>query len=163
MDGLSEPEVSLRDEELEEGEEQARRPVDRRRALQLLLGGSTVGAAAAFGVPVVRYLAPLPVPEGERTAVLDPAELAPGEGKLLLVGGLPAIVVNTGEGWSALSAVCTHLGCIVKWKKARRQFFCPCHGGRFDAEGRVLGGPAPRPLARLEVEELPGRIVVRVV
>jgi cytochrome b6-f complex iron-sulfur subunit len=137
--------------------------VDRRRALQLLLGSSTLGAAAALGVPVVRYLTPLPLSDAERSVSLDPEELSPGEGRLLVVGGLPAIVVNTGEGWSALSAVCTHLGCIVKWKKARRQFFCPCHGGRFDVDGRVLGGPAPRPLAKLEVQELPGRIVVRAV
>ncbi|MEN8185158.1 MAG: Rieske 2Fe-2S domain-containing protein [Myxococcota bacterium] len=138
-------------------------PVDRRRALQLLLGTSTVGAAAALGVPVVRYLSPLPVAESERSVTLDPDELSPGEGRLVVVGGLPAIVVNTGGGFTALSAVCTHLGCVVKWKKARRQFFCPCHGGRFDIEGRVVGGPAPRPLRRLEVAELPGKIVVRTV
>lgn len=162
---MSEPEVSLhpRDEEREEGRSRARPGFDRRRALQLLLGGSTVGAAAAFGVPVVRYLAPLPLSEAERTASLDPEELAPGEGRLLLVGGLPAIVVNTGEGYSAVSAVCTHLGCVVRWKPGRRQFFCPCHGGRFDLEGRVLGGPAPRPLTRLEVEETPEGVVVRAV
>lgn len=161
---MSEPEVSLdredRDREAPPGPP-AR--LDRRRALQLLLGGSSLGTAAALGVPVARYLAPLPLPAEERSVSLDPAELRPGEGRLVVVAGLPAIVVNTGEGFTALSAVCTHLGCIVKWKAQRRQFFCPCHGGRFDLEGRVLGGPAPRPLARLEVDELPGRIVVRAV
>jgi cytochrome b6-f complex iron-sulfur subunit len=135
--------------------------VDRRRALQLLLGGSTVGVGALLGVPVARYLRPL-APDERAAAVELPADaIAPWDGKLLVVAGRPVIVVNTGDGFSALSAVCTHLGCIVKWKKAHRQFFCPCHGGRFDVEGRVLGGPAPRPLRRFEVDEQGGRIVVR--
>ena len=145
-----------------EGEgDPARRAVPRRRALELLLGGSALGVVAALGLPVVRYLAPLEVDAGARTVTLDSAELPPFEGRLVVVGGIPALVVNTGEGYAAFSAVCTHLGCVVKWKRARRQFFCPCHGGRFDLEGGVVGGPAPRPLERLEVEEREGKILVR--
>jgi menaquinol-cytochrome c reductase iron-sulfur subunit len=49
-----------------------------------------------------------------------------------------------------LSARCTHLGCQVRWDAGSGAFLCPCHGGRFDREGRCLGGPPPRPLARLE-------------
>ena len=135
--------------------------LDRRRALQLLLSGSTVGAAALLGVAGARYLRPLAPDESERTASLAPDALGPWDAKLLLVGSRPVVVVRTDEGYRALSAVCTHLGCVVKWKKARRQFFCPCHGGRFDASGRVLGGPARRPLARLEVEESEDGVLVR--
>jgi cytochrome b6-f complex iron-sulfur subunit len=142
-------------------EDPARRAVPRRRALELLLGGSSLGVAAALGFPVARFLAPLESDAGSRSVELDPDDLPPFEGRLVVVAGLPALVVNTGEGYAAFSAVCTHLGCVVKWKRARRQFFCPCHGGRFDLAGRVLGGPAPRPLARLVVEEREGRIVVR--
>jgi cytochrome b6-f complex iron-sulfur subunit len=47
----------------------------------------------------------------------------------------------------ALSAVCTHLGCIVKWVADSEEFLCPCHGGRFSPAGQVLGGPPPKPLA----------------
>ena len=83
------------------------------------------------------------------------------EAKQVIVAGRPVLVVNTGEGYRAFSAACTHLGCLVKWKKGRRQFFCPCHGARFGLEGEVMGGPAPRPLTKLEVTELPGTIVVR--
>ena len=51
-----------------------------------------------------------------------------------------------------LSATCTHLGCTVNWDEGKGEFVCPCHGGRFDAEGAVLGGPPPGPLARIPHE-----------
>lgn len=49
----------------------------------------------------------------------------------------------------ALSATCTHLGCQVAWNAEAKQFKCPCHGGKYDVQGRVVGGPPPRPLATL--------------
>lgn len=48
------------------------------------------------------------------------------------------------DGFRALSAVCTHLGCTVRQEK--EVFFCPCHGSYFDINGFVLSGPAPRAL-----------------
>ena len=139
----------------------AARRVDRRRALQLLLSGSSLGAAALLGAPIAAYLRPMRRDPHAAAVELDPSELALWDARQLLVGGRPVLVVNTDEGIRALSAVCTHLGCVVKWKKGRRQFFCPCHGGRFGVDGRVLGGPAPRPLASLEVAELDGNVVIR--
>jgi cytochrome b6-f complex iron-sulfur subunit len=133
---------------------------DRRRLLQLILAGSSLSAAALLGAPVAGYLRPLDESEATAVAEFHPDEVGLWEAKLVVVRGRPALVVNTGEGFQAVSAVCSHLGCIVKWRKARRQFFCPCHGGRFDLEGAVLGGPPPRPLARLDVQERPGRVVV---
>lgn len=41
---------------------------------------------------------------------------------------------------------CTHMGCAVRWNAAAQRFFCPCHGGVFDASGHAVSGPPPRPL-----------------
>ena len=64
-----------------------------------------------------------------------------------------AFLVATDQGLMALSSQCTHLGCLVNWDAGRREFLCPCHGGRYDMEGRRLSGPPPAPL-----EILPLRI-----
>lgn len=50
----------------------------------------------------------------------------------------------------ALSSRCMHLGCPVRWVSATQAFICPCHGGVYDFEGKVTGGPAVRPLDRFE-------------
>ncbi len=139
------------------------RRVDRRRVLQLLLGGSSVSVLTLLGVPVAGVLRPLEEDERAATVAFDREELPLWEAKLLLVRGRPVIVVNTGERFKALSAVCTHLGCVIKWRRSLRQFFCPCHGGRFDLDGRVMGGPPRQALAELEVEELPDKVVVRAI
>jgi menaquinol-cytochrome c reductase iron-sulfur subunit len=64
-----------------------------------------------------------------------------------------AWVVNLpGEGVVAFGPHCTHLGCAYHWEAARGQFFCPCHSSAFSVEGKVLSGPAPRPLDRYETK-----------
>ncbi len=60
------------------------------------------------------------------------------------------VYVVAGErGITIFSPVCTHLGCMVNWDGNRREFLCPCHGGRYAMDGRVLGGPPPKPLTSL--------------
>jgi menaquinol-cytochrome c reductase iron-sulfur subunit len=56
-----------------------------------------------------------------------------------------------GDGYRALSATCTHLGCRVDYDAARQQYICPCHGGVYARDGRVVSGPPPRPLERVAV------------
>lgn len=53
------------------------------------------------------------------------------------------------EGFYALSAVCTHLGCLSAWKPA--PFACPCHGTSFRRDGAVMAGPTPQPLPWLKL------------
>jgi len=64
-------------------------------------------------------------------------------------------VDREGEGYRALHSTCSHLGCKVNWDDGTKQFKCPCHGGVYDREGRVLAGPPPRPLQRLAVRVNP--------
>ena len=59
-------------------------------------------------------------------------------------------IVREKEGdFYALSAVCSHLGCIANWRQEEGIIACPCHGSKFARTGEVLAGPAPRPLQRL--------------
>ena len=61
------------------------------------------------------------------------------------------VLTDNGRDYVAMSNICTHLGCRVRWITDRNLFFCPCHNGQFDKEGRVIAGPPPRPLDRYEV------------
>ena len=55
-------------------------------------------------------------------------------------------IVRTPTGFYAVSAVCTHLGCITQWKAEANMIACPCHGSKFQPSGKKIEGPAPRPL-----------------
>ncbi len=68
--------------------------------------------------------------------------------------------VNNGGSLFVLSPVCTHLGCLVNWHRQKGEFICPCHGGRYSIEGKVLGGPPPRPLTRLPFKVEKGKVYV---
>jgi len=57
-----------------------------------------------------------------------------------------------GRTYIAMSNICTHLGCRVRWITEQDQFFCPCHNGVFDISGDVVSGPPPRPLDRYDVK-----------
>lgn len=61
-------------------------------------------------------------------------------------------IVNTGKELFALSAVCTHLGCLINWHRTKSRFLCPCHGGQYDIQGNVVTGPPPAPLNRLPLK-----------
>jgi glycine/D-amino acid oxidase-like deaminating enzyme/nitrite reductase/ring-hydroxylating ferredoxin subunit len=83
------------------------------------------------------------------------ADVPRGGGRVLVVDGERIAVSRDDRGTPrAVSAVCTHMGCIVRWNGAERRWDCPCHGSRFDAAGHVLDGPASR---NLEPRPVPGR------
>jgi cytochrome b6-f complex iron-sulfur subunit len=60
-------------------------------------------------------------------------------------------IVRTVGGFYAVSAVCTHLGCVTQWKPEANMIACPCHGSKFTPEGKKLEGPAPRPLPHYSI------------
>lgn len=60
-------------------------------------------------------------------------------------------IVRTEDGFYAVSAVCTHLGCITQWKPEIGEIACPCHGSKFKTDGTKIEGPAPRPLPHFSI------------
>lgn len=76
-------------------------------------------------------------------------ELAPGEAAILKVDGENVAGYRDPDGaLHAVSAVCTHMGCILGWNETDRSWDCPCHGSRFGLDGEVLHGPAVKNLQR---------------
>lgn len=60
-------------------------------------------------------------------------------------------VVRTLNGFYAVSAICTHLGCITQYKPEANMIACPCHGSKFKTDGTKIEGPAPRPLPHFAI------------
>jgi cytochrome b6-f complex iron-sulfur subunit len=110
-----------------------------------LLGAT--GVLAAGGV--LRFLNYDTEPPSKRQFNLG-ARSKYAEGSRTLLKDVPALLVRSKAGFSALSLVCTHLGCAVEERPDG--FACPCHGSRYDSQGEVLQGPAARPLRRLRLE-----------
>jgi glycine/D-amino acid oxidase-like deaminating enzyme/nitrite reductase/ring-hydroxylating ferredoxin subunit len=75
------------------------------------------------------------------------ADVEKGEAKRLTIDGKQVAAYRDEKGEiHAVSAVCTHLGCVVNWNNAEKSWDCPCHGARFSCEGKVLQGPAVKDL-----------------
>jgi cytochrome b6-f complex iron-sulfur subunit len=111
---------------------------------------ASLGTAAVFGY---RYL----VPARKRKEFVD--VLMGSAGKLPIGAtqefidskGRKGILINNEGTVKAFSKICTHLGCEVQWQADKQQFYCPCHEGFFDANGKNIAGPPPRPLDEYQV------------
>jgi cytochrome b6-f complex iron-sulfur subunit len=121
----------------------------RRDFLKLLRDGFLwlSGALALSGL--IRFLDFEPNPAPKTEFDLGPASNFP-LGSRTLLSDPPAVLLHTESGFSALSLVCTHLGCTVE--QSADGFACPCHGSHYDPNGHVMHGPAMKPLASLRVE-----------
>ena len=69
-------------------------------------------------------------------------------------------ILRTEGGFLAISAICTHLHCIVNWNEMLKKFECPCHGAKFNQNGEVLEGPPPRPLDLYKLQIVAGNVMV---
>ncbi len=135
----------------------------RRKFMNLILGGSAAVTALGAIYPVAAYFVPpsrggagggVAAKDALGNDVLASAFLASHQaGDRELAQGLkgdPTYIVVTENQEIAsygLNAVCTHLGCVVPWNVAENKFMCPCHGSQYNAEGKVVRGPAPLSLA----------------
>jgi Rieske Fe-S protein len=130
-------------------------PLSRRAALRL-------AALAPFAslAPLTLLAACREVPDPPPGTAVELAALPEGVRVRILVGEEPVEVVRRGGAATARSLWCTHLGCEVRWNETTATYDCPCHEGRFDAEGRVLAGPPNAPLRALEVRVVGDRIVL---
>lgn len=136
----------------------------RRGLLDWIIRICSAVTAVALVVPALTYLWPVTRsgPVKTREEVGDEAGWGVWQAKKVSVGGKPVLVVRADKGFLAFSAVCTHLGCLVEFNAVKRDIECPCHAGSFDLEGRVIGGPPPRPLPLANVSVAEGKVYVAV-
>ena len=159
-----------------ESEVENQEDLTRRDAMKVAI--STIGGliSAALGIPAIAY-------------ILGPA-LKADQAEWLLAGSLSKIDIGTptlfksrvkrqsgwvdeeevvgiyvltddGREFHAMSNICTHLGCRVRWIAERQQFFSPCHYGVFDKHGFVVSGPPPRPLDEFTTKIEEGNLYIQ--
>lgn len=122
-------------------------PQRRRFFLSIILSVVTAVLGGLSAWSLWRFLAPAAVGGKDDKLSLDRSLVPLGQAHLVNFRGRPTVVLQPTSGrFLAFEAVCTHLGCIVKWVPEKGEMLCPCHGGRFSVEGTVLGGPPPKPL-----------------
>jgi Rieske Fe-S protein len=120
---------------------------------------TTAGTLAFAAVGILRMPKPGVLPGKSSSIKIGPPGDYPVSPDPVRVPGQNLFIVHDSDGFWAVSAVCTHLGCIVA--QAGRGFACPCHGSKFAATGKVVQGPAPSPLAWFELSLGPdGQMVV---
>lgn len=70
------------------------------------------------------------------------------------------VVKRSDNDFTVYNGRCVHLGCAYSWNPTAKEFDCPCHGGRYTIDGKVIGGPPPRPLDTLDWKIDQGNLVV---
>lgn len=129
--------------------EQQAPPSTRRQAFVQLGVGSICAACAGATVFGYEFLAPNVLYEPSPIVNAGKPERFPaGTVTQDLQTGI--YIVHGPEGLYAMSAVCTHLGCLTAWKPELGIVACPCHGSKFNRDGSKIEGPAPRPLRWLK-------------
>lgn len=149
--------------------------IGRRKFMEIGIYAISGTIAAASGVVLARFAVGLSFEKGKSEWI----EIAPESVKEESEGfGRVILEYEKKDGWLtkrerklvyvkktkgeviAISADCTHLGCIVSWDEDQKIFKCPCHDGRYDADGKVISGPPPAPLKRHKTKMEDGKILV---
>ncbi len=123
--------------------------------------------AAALGLPALAYLflPPKVRKENDWVELGDMSKLAPNapvemtfrrnrvDGwKIISEKSTAWVVKQPDSSVVAFGPACTHLGCAYHWEESKNEFLCPCHSSLFAIDGKVVSGPAPRPLDRYETK-----------
>lgn len=133
-------------------------PVTRRSFLSLASLGAFFAAVGTAAAGMLRLPNPAVMPGPVRRFKIGSPEQFP-IGSETRIEEASLTLFRDADGVYAISAVCTHLGCSVA--RTKQGFACPCHGSRFDEQGRVVGGPAPRALPWLDVSRAAdGQLVI---
>jgi cytochrome b6-f complex iron-sulfur subunit len=136
----------------------------------LLAGGLGAAAAAAVGVAVGSTIANQASPSqknwqttlisdgsGMWVAIAQVEAIPLGGVKRFITDAVVGFVRHTSAGFDALSGACTHMGCLLNWNAGARTFDCPCHGGRFNEDGKAAPGSpvaySPLPWIKAKVED----------
>jgi menaquinol-cytochrome c reductase iron-sulfur subunit len=136
--------------------------ISRRDFIKLTTAAVGTIIGAVIGLPAIAYLidpalktvksdAWIPLGKietfeiGKPTAVSFTRSQVNGWEKTVTSYGL-YVIKKSETNFLVLSSKCTHLGCTVNWKPDRNEYVCPCHDAQFALDGKVLGGPPPRPL-----------------
>ncbi|HMS55017.1 MAG TPA: Rieske (2Fe-2S) protein [Fimbriimonadaceae bacterium] len=142
--------------------------MSRRGFVKTALAGVSLAYAGAVGYPIYRYLnSPVEVSQAAaavKEVTLDKADaLEKGSALMFKFGVRPALLIHHDDNtWVALDAVCTHLGCTVKFDGDSKRIVCACHGGVYDAKtGGNVSGPPPRPLTQYVVTVNTGSVTVK--
>ncbi|KUG25335.1 ubiquinol-cytochrome c reductase iron-sulfur subunit [hydrocarbon metagenome] len=118
-----------------------------------LFGGGLLASAGVILHHGIKFIFPEEKEKRSRKLLVGRVdELKIGEAKEVNIGDRSLFLVHTNDGYKVLSAICTHLGCKIKWEGHRDRFYCACHQGIFSPSGDVVSGPPPEPLEEFKVE-----------
>lgn len=137
-------------DEIEKPEEQDANELSRRQFFIKTGLVSITIAAAGTGLFAYEFLSPNVLYEPSPIVNAGKPDRYPAD-SVTLDPETAVYVVRGPQGFFALSAICTHLGCLTAYKPDLGIIACPCHGSKFSKDGTKIAGPAPKPLPRLRM------------
>lgn len=156
--------------------EPSKQDVSRRQFLSIAIGAIGGLISAVIGVPAIAYIVG-PVLQKQTVDWLklgSVQKVEPGNPTLFKTsvehqtGWVTSqeevaayVLTEDGQHYLAISNICTHLGCRVRWIPEQGEFFCPCHNAVFGKDGAVVSGPPPRPLDQFETKVENGILFIK--
>jgi Rieske Fe-S protein len=135
----------------------------RRKFLDLFLGVGLLGWLGSVLYPIISYLKPPAVPKANINSIKAgiASDFPVNSAQIIKFGRKPVILIKTESGdFKAFSGICTHLDCIVQYRKDLKHIWCACHNGHYDLRGINIAGPPPKPLEEFKVNIVNDEIIV---